>query len=166
MGYTTDFHGQITVDPPLNEAERGYLNKFAGTRRMDRTKGPYFVDGTGDCGQGRDADINNYNRPPAGQPSLWCQWVPTEDGTAIAWDGGEKFYEADEWMRYLIDHFLKPGAWAKNAASGPKANGASIFGDHVCNGTIEAHGEDPNDHWLLVVKDNVVTRKDGRVVYD
>ena len=56
MGYHTEFTGQITVDPPLSEEEHEYLTKFAGTRRMNRTKGPYFVDGTGMYGQGQDSD--------------------------------------------------------------------------------------------------------------
>lgn len=166
MGYTTDFSGRITVVPPLTQAEIDYLNKFARSRRMDRTKGPYFVDGSDGnfgSGQGHDPDIRDYNRPPQGQPGLWCQWVPTEDGTAIEWDGGEKFYESEEWMRYLIEHFLKPGAWTKQ-----KANPVCPvrFGDHVCNGVIEAAGEDLNDRWALIVNDNRVSRKNGRIVYD
>jgi hypothetical protein len=55
--HTTDFFGSIAVEPPLNESERAYLTKFAETRRMDRAKGPYFVDGSGDFGQGDDLDI-------------------------------------------------------------------------------------------------------------
>ena len=79
MGYTTEFEGKIENDPPLSEREIEYLKKFAGTRRMDRAEGPYFVEGTGPHGQGRDKGIRDYNRPPEGQPGLWCQWVPTED---------------------------------------------------------------------------------------
>lgn len=159
MGYTTDFDGQITVEPPLNAEEAHYLNLFAGTRRMKRGNGPYYVLGTGDFGQGSDPDIQSYNEPPEGQPGLWCQWVPTEDGTAIEWDGNEKFYHAAEWMQYLIDHFLKAGALAAEALPFLQAN-------HVCNGEIYAQGEDPSDRWNLVVKDNVVSVKQARVVWE
>ncbi|WP_068059229.1 hypothetical protein [Nocardia xishanensis] len=155
MGYTTDFEGSVTVTPPLNETERAYLLRFADTRRMDRTSGPYFVDGTDGQwghGQGHDSDIRDYNCPPEGQPSLWCQWVPTEDGTAIEWDGGEKFHEADVWMRYLIDHFLRSGARAEGH---PGFEGFTF--DHVVNGVIHAQGEDSDDTWDLVVTDNAVT---------
>jgi hypothetical protein len=31
-------------------------------------------------------------------------------GTAIKWNGAEKFYNSEAWMSYLIDLFLKPGA--------------------------------------------------------
>ena len=47
MGYTTDFSGHVTVEPPLNDVEVAFLSKFAETRRMDREEGPYFVDGPG-----------------------------------------------------------------------------------------------------------------------
>lgn len=150
MGYTTDFSGHINIEPPLNDAEIEFLTKFNQTRRMDRERGPYFVHGSGAYGEGEDPDIRNFNRPPAGQPGLWCQWVPTEDGEAIEWDGNEKFYDADQWMRYLIDHFLKPGALAAQDLPFLQAN-------HVCNGVIKAQGEDIDDRWKLIVKDNVVT---------
>lgn len=149
MGYTTDFSGSIAVDPPLNAQEIQFLRKFSETRRMDRTKGPYFVDGSGFMGQDHEADIASYNSPPPGQPGLWCQWVPTEDGTAIEWNGAEKFYDSAEWMEYLIDHFLKPGCVAKDALPFLQAN-------HVCNGAIKAQGEDMEDRWKLIVKANHV----------
>lgn len=157
MGYTTEFSGQVTVTPALSPEEITFLNKFSETRRMDRTKGPYFVDGTGDFGQGHDADIVNFNEPPKGQPGLWCQWIPTEDGTAIVWNGAEKFYEADAWMAYLIDHFI--GSKPLAAKELPFLKG------HKCDGEIEAQGEDSDDRWKLIVEDNRVSVKQGRVVY-
>ncbi len=152
MGYTTHFNGQINIVPLLNSKEVVFLTKFAASRRMDRKNGPYFVDGTGSFGQDRDDDIRNYNNPPAGQPSLWCQWVPTEDGDAIIWDEGEKFYESPEWMAYLIRHFLGTNPLAKEEL--PFLQG------HILNGTISAQGEEPDDMWLLHVKDNQVSTED------
>jgi hypothetical protein len=108
MGYTTEFDGSVSISPPLNAHEIAYLRKFAASRRMDRARGPYFVDGSGPFGQGHDDDIRDFNKPPAGQPGLWCWWEPTKDGTAIKWNGVEKFYNSEEWMTYLIDLFLKP----------------------------------------------------------
>lgn len=157
MGYTTEFRGQISVSPPLNAEEIAYLKKLNDTRRMNRTQGPYFVDGDGYMGQGgpKDGDtIIDANCPPRGQPGLWCHWVPTEDGKAIYWDGGEKFYDSAEWMAYVIDHFLKPGAIAKSALPFLQAN-------HVCNGEIEAQGEDSSDRWYLIVKNNAVATQDA-----
>jgi hypothetical protein len=161
MGYTTEFEGRITVSPPLNAEERRYLKKFAKTRRVHRRNGPYYVGATGFMGQDHMGDEIDYNAPPPGQPSLWCQWVPSEDGTAIVWDGGEKFYSAVDWMRYIIDHFLKPGAEAQ-AAFGRLGMDAQ-FGGHQCNGVIHATGEDQGDVWSLVVENNVVRKVDGHV---
>lgn len=152
MGYHTDFSGSIKVEPPLNAEEVAYLMKFAETRRMSRRNGPYFVDGGGFKGQVAADDVIDYNRPAQGQPGMWCQWVPTLDGTAIEWDGGEKFYDSTEWMQYLIDHFLRPGAAAKSALPFLQAN-------HVCNGLIDAQGEETTDSWQLIVTDNKVTTK-------
>lgn len=170
MGYTTTFSGQVNVVPPLNQAEIDFLNAFAATRRVQRTRGPYYVGDRG-CGvfsPGRrgidgETDVTNMNRPPEGQPGLWCQWIPTDDGTAIQWDCGEKFYDSEEWMQYLIDHFLKPGAEASKSGD-PQFAGFTF--DHVCNGEIEAAGESGDDFWLLVVKDNDVSTKQGRITYE
>ena len=162
MGYTTDFYGSIAIDSPLNEAERDYLHRFAESRRMDRERGPYFVKGSGHHGQGEDPDIRDHNAPPADQPGLWCQWVPNEEGTCLEWDGGEKFYEAERWMAYLIEHFLRPGARAK-AIADPQF--VDFTFDHRLGGEIEAIGEQPDDRWLLRVADNEVFVLEGRVVY-
>jgi hypothetical protein len=154
MGYTTEFTGSVAVVPPLNLSEITYLRKFNETRRMSRTRGPYYVGGGGYMGQDREEDVLDYNNPDPTQPGLWCKWMPTEGGDAIEWDGNEKFYCSEEWMVYLIDHFLKLGAAA--ASSGEQQFTGFTF-DHVVNGVIEAQGEDADDMWRLVVKDNVVS---------
>ena len=126
MGYTTDFSGQLTIEPPLTQEQVQYINKFSDTRRMKRdpdklahmpdpireavslplgVDGGYYVGSTRQFGQDRDAVIE-YNFPPAGQPSLWCQWVVSKDGSVLEWDEGEKFYEYVAWLRYLIEHFF------------------------------------------------------------
>ena len=158
MGYTTEFHGRIKGSPPLNAKETTFLNKFASTRRMDRENGPYFVNGSGFKGQDGDDDVIDENRPPRDQPGLWCQWVASHTGKSIEWDGNEKFYDSVEWMRYIIDHFLRPDCLAKKELPFLQAN-------HICNGEIEAQGEDLNDRWMLIVKDNVVSTMAGKVVY-
>lgn len=151
MGYTTYFEGQIKIDPPLNKDEINYLKKFHDTRRMDRTNGPYFVDGTGYMGQNPDSDVINSNKPPEGQPSLWCQWIPTDDGTAIEWDEGEKFYNSVDWMQYFIDHFI-----GSTPIAPTKENTLEFLKPHTLNGLIEAQGEDDEDQWVLLVENNNV----------
>lgn len=159
MGYNTTFDGFISIEPSLNQEEINFLAKFAATRRMNRHNGPYYVGGTGCYGQGYDPDIIDYNCPPPGQPNLYCSLVLTDDGDTITCETDTNFYDSVEWMRYIIEHFLCPAALAKDELTFLQAN-------HVLNGTINAQGEEPGDFWQLVVEDNKVSRKEGRIVYN
>ena len=102
-------------------------------------EGEYFVDGD-DYGINEGPGIIEHNSPPSTQPSLWCQWIPTEDRMGLEWDDGEKFYKAEEWMNYILNRILAPKGY-------------------IGNGIIEAQGEDINDRWWLVVKNNVVSNE-------
>jgi len=167
MGYTTDFTGRFNLNKPLTPEHHAYLTQFSETRRMKRDasktrerpdpireavdlavgpEGAYFVGETGYAGQDRGPDILDHNKPPKGQPGLWCKWAPTEDGAGIEWNGMEKFYDYTEWLAYLIDHFLEPAGY-------------------VLNGEVEWQGEEPDDIGKLVVKDNQVSELAGRKVY-
>lgn len=176
LGYQTDFTGEVNIVPPLNEHEAAYLRDFNGTRRMDREEGPYFAKDDGNFGQGDTPGVRNHNGPPDGQPGLWCKWIPgdsylykkpTENG-CLEWDGNEKFYNATEWMIYLIDHFLMSGAVAsqdiaESVKQDPRFEHFTF--DHVLNGEIYAQGEDPDDRWKLVVVDNVVKTAHAVITY-
>lgn len=109
MGYNTDFKGQIQIEPPLNEHEWAYWTKFA----------------------------EDDHREDKSLPSAYCQWIPNIAGDAIIWDGNEKFYESDKWMKHIVSQLKETG--------------------HKCNGTIIAQGEDIDDRWKLIVNDNNVT---------
>ncbi|GAB3970754.1 hypothetical protein V1634_22390 [Plantactinospora veratri] len=162
MGYETRFSGQVHIAPPLNAAELRYLTRFAEVRHMHRTRGPYFVDGGGHAGQDIEPDVLDGSEPPTGQPGLWCQWVPSGDGSALGWDEEEKFYDAERWMAYLIDTFLRPGATLAGELAAPipgrvyPEEFAEFTFDHVVDGVIEAEGEEPDDRWRLEVRENVV----------
>ena len=117
--------------------------------------GEYYC-GTGHAGQDgghfnstTDNSVVEYNFAPGersgGQPGLWCQWNPSEDGTEIAWDGSEKFYHYTEWLEYLIDVFLKP--WG-----------------YKVNGMVEWVGEDSSDIGVIEVVDNVVETHEGKTI--
>lgn len=158
MGYNTDFDGHFKVTPELKAHHHNYLTNFSLTRRMkrDAKKTELLSDNTrtnaglpaGEEGGyyvgGREAgDVVDHNHPPTGQPGLWCQWVPSEDGTRIEWDGNEKFYDYEEWLVYLIKHFLAP--WG-----------------YKLNGTVKWEGEDSVDVGRIVVIDNEVRIFEGR----
>ena len=163
MGYSTQYWGVVYVHPVLNASERRYLSTFATTRRMASTLGPYYVGRPGPYGQDHTPDIIDDNAPPEGQPNLWCQWVPTLDGVALQWNGQEKFYDADLWMRYLIDHFLREGAVASDEADPQFLD----FGfNHRCNGMVFALAVPEGgviDAWRIDVVDNAVGVYEYRV---
>lgn len=169
MGYTTEFNGSIKLDKPLSKEQAIYINKFSSTRRMARSidkipvnedsthvkvglplgyDGEFYVDGGGFMGQNDEESIIDFNNPPKTQPSLWCQWVVDEENpTEIFWDGGEKFYYYVEWMRYIIDNFIKP--WG-----------------YIANGEIKWQGEDSSDMGKLIVIDNEVSSKIAKITYE
>lgn len=78
------------------------------------------------------------NVPPMGQPGLWCQWTPNDKGTAIIWNGGEKFYKYVDWLQYIITHFFD--RWG-----------------YILNGTVTYQGEDYSDRGQIQVVNNVIT---------
>jgi hypothetical protein len=76
----------------------GYTTKFAGEFKLEPTL---------DHGQWLElSDQSEGNK--AGAPDSYCQWVPNRKGTALEWDGGEKFYYYVEWLSWLIEKRLKP----------------------------------------------------------
>lgn len=160
MGYTTRFSGKFELNGYLTRAQREYLLAFSDTRRMKRdnakcfgmadpkrvavnlplgTEGEYFVGGL-NYTWGTDISIVDENSPPSTQPGLWCQWVPTKNGGAIEWNGGEKFYDYVEWLEYLIKNFLEP--WG-----------------YELNGSIQWGGDSKDDVGLIIVTDNKVVTK-------
>lgn len=167
MGYTTDFRGELNLNKPLTPEHKAYFLDFSRTRRMKRdaekiarrkdpvreavglpvgTEGAYFVGARGFGGQEgmieekdlqKPHDIVNINEPPAGQPGLWCPWIPNDDGIAIISDGRERFHNCVEWLEYLIENFLGP--WG-----------------YVLNGQVEWRGESWDDTGMIVVTENEV----------
>lgn len=117
MGYTTNFTGEFTLDKPLTAEHLDKLINFS----EDRHGGSV--------------------------PSYYCQWMPNSDGTAIEWNGGEKFYNYVEWIQYLIEHFLAP--WG-----------------YVLNGTVEWDGEDRGDLGKIEITNNTVKVLTGKVTYE
>lgn len=64
------------------------------------------------------------------------------DLSGIQWNGAEKFYDADKCIEYLINKTVEK------------------YPDLVFNGILQAQGEDYDDRWQLIVKDNKVSRKE------
>jgi hypothetical protein len=156
MGVSTTYIGHVEIEPPLNVAERDYLSAFAASRRSWRRGGPYAVTPEDPDTGSSDAAVDRYNRIAAGQPSLWCQWVPCPRGCCLSWNGHEKFYAGASWLQYLMDHFLRPGAEVSSSK-------AEVFGrftfDHRMDGVIAGRQEDTRELFLLRVDDSLLTQQ-------
>jgi hypothetical protein len=109
--------------------------------------GAYYVGALWDDEDHAAGSVLNYNTPPEGQPDLWCKWAASADGTAVLWSGDEQFYDYVAWLEYLIDHFLGP--WG-----------------YRLDGAVTWQGERASDLGKIVVTDNEVTTKQGRIVYE
>ena len=152
MGYTTEFTGEFKLNKKLDKETHEFLVKFNETRRMARNldpkygvEGEFFVGGKGYMGHDEDDTVIDSNRPPKTQPSLWCQWRPNEDGTAIEWDDVEKFYYYVEWIEYLIETIFKPR-------------------EYSLTGNVRWSGEEFMDIGTIVIKDNDVQVIHGQYV--
>jgi hypothetical protein len=119
MGYTTDFYGEFVLNKKLDQELQEKLIKFS-----------------------EDRHESNVAPTP---PSYWCQWIPTEDGLHITWDGGEKFYEYVAWLQYLCDHFLAPNGY-------------------ILNGSVQYQGEDHSDVGWVVCVDNQARLSEAMLV--
>lgn len=154
MGYTAEFTGEIQVFPSLNASEREYLRRFSETRRTASQCGPYALE--------TRSVAPDSNRVAEGQPGLWCQWVPSEDGARLVWDGHEKFYRSSAWMTYLIDTFLRRNAQLQRDLAHPVPGWEypdelrEFTFDHTMFGTVLATGQD-GASWRIEVHDNEVT---------
>lgn len=118
MGYTTYFEGQLKLSRTLTLKEKKEIDSISETDwRNDNTK-----------------------------PGYYCQWVVTEDGEFLEWDGNEKFYDYVEWLQWLIDNFFKSK-------------------DIVLNGELKWNGEENGDLGKIIVKDNVIEVKEAKITY-
>ena len=111
MGYYTWFNGTVKFNKPVTDELADKINEFSELRHeYDK-----------DC------------------PGIWCDWIIDDNGE-LAWNEQEKFYEYDEWMKYLIKNFFEPEGY-------------------VLNGKIRFTGEEWGDSGYLVVEDNKVSMK-------
>jgi len=118
MGYQTYFDGEFQIYPPLKPKDKAFLEKFNREDHREEDKG---------------------------YPGIWCQWVPNDDGTAIVWDEGEKFYEYIEWIKYLITNILEPRGYE-------------------LNGKVHWDGEESEDKGYIIVTKNKVFRSDMKEI--
>ncbi|HEY3994269.1 MAG TPA: hypothetical protein VGM01_15475 [Ktedonobacteraceae bacterium] len=82
-----------------------------------------------------------HNVPPPGVPGFWCHWEPNIEGTALQWNGIEKFGYYSRWLQFLLEHFLVP--WG-----------------YRLDGQVYWRGEHQNDRGVIIVINNEITTKE------
>jgi hypothetical protein len=122
----------------------GYTTDFYGDFEFDE---PLTAEQVAALKEFNEQRHGGNTQPFPGMPGFWCQWVASDDGKRLEHDGGEKFYDYVEWLEYLIEHFIKP--WGRKL-----------------NGECPWQGEENDDRGRIVVKDNIVTVQEGKVVYE
>jgi len=155
--YRIQFAGGVSLDRPLQPEQAAYLRRFFSTRRVawlteqvqeradpfrEAVKLPLGVEGAYFVGLSFDelkvADwrplVANQNKPPQGQPLLWCFWKLEEDGITLRYaDPRFELYYCYAWLQYLIEHFFHP--WG-----------------YTLNGEITWQGDDAEDRGTIRVK--------------
>ena len=115
MGYTTKFTGHIALSRPLTMQEAKQLLEF-----------------------NEDPDAINEGDHPT---RSYMQWVPSETLNAIVWDQNEKFYDYEEWLKWLL-------------------NWLSVRGIEA-SGQLNWSGESSDDIGRITVLDSVMTVERG-----
>ena len=138
MVSSVNFTGKFEINKPLTEVHKRYLSAFSSTRRVARNEetvkklkdsireaanlpigpqGEYFVGAIFGSEDLEHKSIISYNIPPNRQPSLWCQWGPSDDGKYIVWDSWVNEHYCYEWIQYLINNFIDPWGYKLNGTS-------------------------------------------------
>jgi len=162
MGYSTHFAGTLTVTPPLNEHERGYLADFAQTRQTSPDRGQLVVESTS---IGYVSSYFSGNTPQGNKPEIWCHWVPDEAGNLV-WNEAEKTHAHEQWLTWLIEHLLGPASRdfvQQRLGEDPRLE--HFTHDHIINGIVDAQGDDPDDMWRIRVTENTVEVQHPEITY-
>lgn len=147
MGYSTEFEGQFEVNPPLRPHHLAYLKAFSKMHHVQHdarivgllpdplrkavglpvgVEGEYFVNPDAEA---YHRAVLHHGRYPETQPGLNCDWTPTDDGTAIIWNGVEKFYNYVEWLEYLMKNFLTPWGYEVSGSVSWQGDDSDDVGD-------------------------------------
>jgi len=148
MGQPTDYLGHVDVVPPLNADERDCLHALGDAW------GPNDV-----AAEGAGPAPSRLSRSAGEPPGQRCPWQPCADGCCLSL--GE--YDASEpaaWLRYLIRHFLRPGAVAQGRGR-PRFAGFSF--DHRLDGLVVGCRRDDKGLFAIRVADNRVSERILRV---
>jgi hypothetical protein len=154
MGLLTDYLGHLRIAPVLSAQEVEFLQAFNRTRHCGDDDAPLRV--AQHPSDNEPTGGESYNRPAPGMPELWCPWTCCDDGCCLQWDGVEKPYAPQEWLTYLIDVFLRPGARLRRDA---EARRIGLSFNHVLDGMLIGERRETSELFALEVRANSVRRR-------
>lgn len=141
MSDNTYFEGKFSFNKPLDSETKKILDLLADTRRMKRDVSGFGIEGEFYFKDDRETVIDP-NTPPSPQPSVWCDWKPTDDGKALGWTGRETFQCYVEWLQYIVDRVLTP-------------RGYTITGE------VEYQGREARDYGTIKAAENSIEVRRG-----
>jgi hypothetical protein len=172
MGFSTKYLGRLDIEPHLNESEVEWLRAYAAidrrhyTERYEVAMNPRAValqrwrreEAGEEAGEAVAPDPDPFTSltPLDGSPYPHLDWEPCVQGCCLVWEGTEKSRMAEDWLQYLIDHFLRPGAHAR---TDHRPDFKDFTFDHVVSGIIAAERDDTRELFLIVCEDNTIRRE-------
>jgi len=123
--------GRIRVSPPLNAAERAFLDEV--------------------CDSGGTLRGTPTGRGDAGVPFARLAWRSCEAGCCLRWDGAGASRDLAPSLRFVVDHLLRPGARAAGHRRFP-----DFTCDHVLGGVVVVQRYDDPRPRVVRVQDNDV----------
>ena len=151
MGLHTSYLGHLRIAPALNADEIEFVRSFNRTRHCGEDDAPLRT-AQHPADNAPPPDLTAYSRTAPGMPGLWCPWTCCNDGCCLHWDGAEKPYAPQDWLRYVIDTFLSPSATLRRD---PQARGLGLTFDHVLVG----ERRETSELFALVVRRSAVRRR-------
>lgn len=122
MGYNTDFEGTLKFQYPLTAEQELFLRTILPGEAEDTDDHPEWIKPKG---------YNGY-----------VQLVIADDNSGIEWDGGEKFYDAQDAVNTVIMTMQ------------------AKFPDFGLEGKLLARGDEIGDIWELAIENGIAVKRD------
>ena len=156
MGQHTTFVGYAVIEPPLSPSEVDLIGRLNRTRRCDAPGGALRIASDRQDEALLAADPDAYSRPAPDAPGFWCPWVSCDEGHCLNWDGMEKPYSGEQWLRWIIDVLLRPDA---DVVGTDFAREHQLTCDHILDGIIVGERRETAEVYALEVEANIVRRR-------
>jgi hypothetical protein len=156
MGLHTTYVGHVTIEPALSAQEVDVVRGVNRTRHWHHPEGALRIAAHPADDEPVEGDVATSNRPARGAPGLWCPWTACERGHCLHWDGAEKPYQGEGWLRWLIDVLLRPNA---HVADTSWARERGLTCDHRLDGMLVGERQETVELFALEVAGNDVTRR-------